>query len=76
MTQLAKNPAEGAGSGINKVAKDKAGLNQRGFNADLGSDPMTAAGMSILVCIYLPQMLLVWNIYLHLVKNGYIQGEM
>ena len=21
-------------------------------------------------------MLLVWNIYLHLVKNGYIQGEM
>ena len=22
------------------------------------------------------QMLLVWNIYLHLVKNGYIQGEM
>ena len=25
---------------------------------------------------YNTQMLLVWNIYLHLVKNGYIQGEM
>ncbi len=42
------------------------------FNEDfhpMGSQPVKNHGKQT-------QMLLVWNIYLHLVKNGYIQGEM